>query len=245
MIDKNTSLSYDERAKAWPRRLGGAFMKRLLVLFSVFALFAAQASAQDVASISSPASATSANFAPDYTIGAQDTLQIDVFDVPDLSRTVQVDGSGFVLVPLIGQVQASGRTPNDLAKYIATELGEKYLKDPIVTVIVKDPASQKVTVDGSVVQPGIYQIGPHTTLLQAVALAKGPDAVSDAHCVTLIRNVTGGQTVSTFDLVDIREGKAADPFVQANDIIVVDVSDIRRFVRDFGNVISLAAILHP
>jgi polysaccharide export outer membrane protein len=172
-------------------------------------------------------------------------LQIDVFDVPDLSRTVQVDGSGFVVVPLVGQVRASDRTPDQLAEYIASELGEKYLKNPIVTVIVKDPASQKVTVDGSVVQPGIYQIGPQTTLLQAVALAKGPDAVSDAHRVTIIRNGAGGQTVSIFDLVDIREGKTADPFVRANDVIVVDVSDARRFVRDFGNLISLAAILHP
>jgi polysaccharide export outer membrane protein len=220
-------------------------MKRLLVSFSVFAFFAAQASAQDVASIPSSTIATAVNPASDYLIGVQDTLQIDVFDVPDLSRTVQVDGSGFVVVPLVGQVRASDRTPDQLAEYIASELGEKYLKNPIVTVIVKDPASQKVTVDGSVVQPGIYQIGPQTTLLQAVALAKGPDAVSDAHRVTIIRNGAGGQTVSIFDLVDIREGKTADPFVRANDVIVVDVSDARRFVRDFGNLISLAAILHP
>jgi len=211
----------------------------------VFAFFAAQASAQDVASIPSSTIATAVNPASDYLIGVQDTLQIDVFDVPDLSRTVQVDGSGFVVVPLVGQVRASDRTPDQLAEYIASELGEKYLKNPIVTVIVKDPASQKVTVDGSVVQPGIYQIGPQTTLLQAVALAKGPDAVSDAHRVTIIRNGAGGQTVSIFDLVDIREGKTADPFLRANDIVVVDVSDIRRFVRDFGNVISLAALLHP
>ena len=220
-------------------------MKRLLVSFSVFAFFAAQASAQDIASIPSSTIAAAANPASDYLIGVQDTLQIDVFDVPDLSRTVQVDGSGFVVVPLVGQVRASDRTPDQLAEYIASELGEKYLKNPIVTVIVKDPASQKVTVDGSVVQPGIYQIGPQTTLLQAVALAKGPDAVSDAHRVTIIRNGAGGQTVSIFDLVDIREGKTADPFVRANDVIVVDVSDARRFVRDFGNLISLAAILHP
>jgi len=220
-------------------------MKRLLVLFSALAVSAFQADAQDMASISGPAIGTATSPTAEYTIGVEDTLQIDVFDVPDLSRTVQVDGAGSIVVPLIGQVQASGRTPNQLADYIATELGEKYLKNPIVTAMVKDPASQKVTVDGSVVQPGIYQIGPHTTLLQAVALARGPDQVSDAHRVTLIRRGADGQTVSIFDLVDIREGKTADPFLRANDIVVVDVSDIRRFVRDFGNVISLAALLHP
>ena len=221
-------------------------MKRLLALISAIAFYSVSANAQDVASISNPTIGPAALPAPDYLIGVQDTLQIDVFDVPDLSRTVQVDASGFVIVPLLGQVSASGRTPNQLAQDIATDLGEKYLKNPIVTVIVKDPASQKITVDGSVVQPGMYQIGPRTTLLQAVALAKGPDAVSDAHHVTLIRNGADGQkTVSVFDLVDIRDGKAADPFVRANDIIVVDVSDARRFVRDFGNLISLAAILHP
>jgi polysaccharide biosynthesis/export protein len=226
--------------------LGEAFMKLLLAPLSAAVILAAvPVCAQDVASLSNSSREPAQSAPSDYRIGPQDILQIDVFDAPDLSRTDEVDSSGFVAVPLIGEIAASGQTPNELAQDIAAELGKKYLRDPIVTVTVKNAASQKVTVDGSVIQPGIYPIGPGTTLLQAVALAKGPDTVADAHHVALIRKGAGGQSVLVFDLEDIRAGKAPDPFVRANDVIVVDVSGIRRFVRDFGSLFGFMAFLRP
>jgi polysaccharide export outer membrane protein len=226
-------------------------MKRWLLPLAAMAIFlSAPVRAQEFASNANSAIAVAppqpgATPAVDYSIGPLDTLQIDVFDVPDLSRTVQVDNSGFVVFPLIGQVPASGRSPNQLSQDIAAELQKKYLKDPIVTVIVKDPASQKITVDGSVILPGVYEIEPHTTLMQAVALAKGPDTVADTHHVTIIRVTAEGQQTTVFDLEDIRDGNAVDPFVHARDVIVVDVSGTRRFVRDYGSLIGLAAMLHP
>ena len=112
-------------------------------------------------------------------------------------------------------------------------------------MIVKDPASQKITVDGSVLQPGTYEINPRTTLMQAVALAKGPDVVADTHHVTIIRATAAGQKTTVFDLQDIRDGKTVDPYVQPRDVIVVDVSDSRRFVRDYGSLFGLAGALRP
>ncbi|MGH6828232.1 MAG: polysaccharide biosynthesis/export family protein [Rhizomicrobium sp.] len=183
---------------------------------------------------------------PDYRIGAQDTLAIEVFGVPELSETaVQVDNAGTIAMPLIGRVSAVGLTTSELSERIAGELNQKFVKNPVVTVTIKDAASQKITVDGSVTQPGVYEIPAHTTLTQAVALAKGPDNVADIHSVSIVRNGPGGRTVSIFDLDAIHDGKAMDPAVEANDEIVVDTSGSRKFVRDFGSVLGLLTYWHP
>lgn len=174
---------------------------------------------------------------PDYKIGNQDTLIVDVFQVPDLSKTVQVDASGYILMPLIGQVQASGQTAKQLGDQIAAQLGKDYLKDPLVTVTVKESSTQKITVDGAVVQPGVFPIAGRTTLLQAIAMARGPDpTVADLHKVALFR-ATGksdDRKASLYDLADIRTGKKPDPEVLPNDIIIVDSSGGRTFLKDLG-----------
>lgn len=221
---------------------------RMIWLLTVLSLLPTIAAADQVASLTTSvpeaiAPAASAEF--DNQIGVHDTLQIDVFDVPALSGPMQVDNAGTVNLPLIGQVQAAGKTPNQLAKDIASALSAKYMKDPIVTVAVKDAASKKITVDGSVVQPGVYQIGPSTTLMQAVALAHGPDQVADVHHVAIIRAVGANRAMTVYDLDDIREGKQTDPTVRPDDEIVVDSSGARKFVRDFGSLFSVIGLLHP
>lgn len=183
--------------------------------------------------------------ASDYQIGVKDSLAIDVFDVPTLSQTIEVDNTGNINLPLIGQVQAAGLTPHQLSQSIASALSAKYMKDPIVTVSVKDAASKKVTVDGSVVQPGLYEITPGTTLTQAVALAHGPDQVADIHHVAIVRGQGAGRTITVFDLDQIHDGKTVDPVVEPNDTVVVDTSGTRKFVRDFGSVISVLGFMHP
>jgi polysaccharide biosynthesis/export protein len=177
----------------------------------------------------------------DYTISSQDVLAIDVFGVPELSQTsLQVDTAGTIAMPFIGRVQAVGLTTSQLSQRIAAQLDRRYVKDPIVTVTIKDAASQKVTVDGQVTQPGIYEISPNTTLTQAVALAKGPSNIADTHSVAIVRVGDNGRTITSYDLDQIHDGKATDPFVRANDEVVVDVSGSRKFVRDFGQPLSSA-----
>jgi polysaccharide export outer membrane protein len=191
-----------------------------------------------------PAS-TAAAVTADYRIGVKDTLVIDVFDVPSLGGTLQVDNTGDIDMPLIGEVPATGRTPNELARQISAALNAKYMKNPIVTVSVKDAASKKITVDGEVTEPGMFEIIPGTTLTQAVAMAKGPDQVADAHHVSIIRGAGAARSTTVYDLEDIRDGKTADPQVEPNDTIVVDSSGTRKFVRDFGSVISVLGWMHP
>lgn len=223
---------------------------KLICLVAFAAGIGGAAQAQQTASIGT-ASATQALpsahsiQSSDYRIGIKDSLAIDVFDVPSLSQTVEVDNTGSISLPLIGQVEAAGLTSHQLSQSIAAALSAKYMKDPIVTVSIKDAASKKVTVDGAVTQPGLYEITPGTTLTQAVAMAKGPDQIADIHHVAIVRGQGATQTVSVFDLDDIHDGKTVDPAVNPNDKIVVDSSGTRKFVRDFGSVISVLGFLHP
>ena len=181
----------------------------------------------------------------DYLIGPQDTLDVNVFQVQDLSKEVKVETSGTILLPLIGQVQAGGKTPRQLGDDIATMLGEKYVRDPLVTVTVKESASQKVTIDGAVTQPGMYPISGSTTLTQAVALARGPIEDANLRQVAVFRNVGEKRMAAVFDLSQIRSGKMPDPQVQANDVIVVETSGRQRFLRNLGNIVPFLWLFRP
>ena len=180
----------------------------------------------------------------DYRIGTQDTLEIDVFQLNDLNRTVQVDSSGQILLPLLGQVPAAGKTSKELSNDIAAQLSEKYVNNPQVTVIVKDAQGQRITVDGAVTQPGVYTLTGPTTLMQAVALAHGPDTrMANLHKVTVYRMAGDSRTTQLFDLQAIRDGKKPDPVIYGKDVIVVDQSGGRAFLRDLGTVAPIISML--
>ncbi|PND67790.1 polysaccharide export protein, partial [Escherichia coli] len=85
-----------------------------------------------------------------------DTIQVDVFNVPDLSREMQVDASGRIAMPLVGTVDARGKTAQELAATVETALRGRYVRNPEVTVNIKSSVSQVVTIDGQVVEPGLY-----------------------------------------------------------------------------------------
>ena len=163
----------------------------------------------------------------DYVIGPQDKLTIRVFEVKDLSfDNEQVDASGQIMLPLIGKVKASGQTTEQLEEEITHRL-EKYLQSPQVSVSVTESASQKVTVEGNVKNPGVYQVRGHTTLMQAVAMAGGPDDEADTHKVAVIRLDNGLRKAATVDYAAIKNGRAADPLIQGDDVVVVGESQIK------------------
>lgn len=182
--------------------------------------------------------------AADYRIGPQDMLDINVSQVPELTKTVQVDSVGKVLLPLVGQIQASGRTPAELSDDIAQGLKKNYMKDPQVVVAVKEAQSQRVTIDGAVIQPGVYPLTGPTTLLQAVALAKGPDPkLANVKKVAVFRTVQGARHSAFYDLQQIRSGKAGDPLIYGNDIVVVDTSGGKSFMQNFSGGFGLVGML--
>jgi polysaccharide biosynthesis/export protein len=181
----------------------------------------------------------------DYLIGPQDELDINVFQIADLSKKVRVETSGTILFPLIGQVRASGRTVKELSEEISMKLDEKYVKDPLVTVTVTESASQKVTVDGAVMQPGIYPISGNTTLSQAVALARGTIEDANLRQVAVFRNEGEKRMAAVFDLSAIRAGRLPDPPVFANDVIVVDTREGRRILRSLGTIVPFLYLFRP
>ena len=114
-----------------------------------------------------------------YRIGAQDVLDISVFQVPDLTKSVQVSDAGTINLPLLGEVPVAGKTAREVERDLTAKLGAKYLQNPQVTVYVKEYNSQQVTVEGAVQKPGVIPLKGHTSLLQLIAMANGFDPNSD------------------------------------------------------------------
>jgi polysaccharide export outer membrane protein len=169
-------------------------------------------------------------------------IEFSVFEVPELSRTVQVNSSGKVTLPLIKEVQAGGRTASELEYEIASKLEKTYLRDPQVFISIKEFNSQRITVDGAVKGPGIFPIVGKTSLLQAIALAGGLDGVADPSGILVFRNVDGKRMAARFDLRQIRSGKKDDPWLQAGDVVMVDTSAARTTLRDVKEALPLSGL---
>jgi polysaccharide export outer membrane protein len=161
-----------------------------------------------------------------YKIGPLDVVEFSVFKVPELTRTVQVNENGTINVPLVGEVQAAGRTAHEVERDLASELGKKYLQSPQVGILVKEYNSQRVTVEGAVKRPGVYPLRGKTSLLQVIATAEGLDATSNT-TVVVFRHVEGKRLAAKFDIGDIRSGNASDPAIQSGDVVVAPSSAMR------------------
>lgn len=181
--------------------------------------------------------------AADYRIGATDQLNITVFQVEDLTfEKLPVDASGMLQLPLIGQVRAAGRTPAELGAEIARRLGDRYMQNPQVSVTVAEAASQKITVDGAVTKPGVYVMRGRTTLLQAIAMAEGPTRIANLQNVAVFRNVEGRRMAALFDLQQIRAGELADPYLEGDDVVIVDTSRLSAGIREILSALPGLAV---
>lgn len=181
----------------------------------------------------------------EYRIGPLDQLNVTVFQVEDLSvEKVQVDAAGQVQLPLVGVVQVAGMTTTELGVHISEKLG-KYLQNPQVSVTVAQAASQKVTVDGAVVEAGVFEIRGRTTLMQAVAMAKGPNRTANLERVAVFRTVNGQRMAAVFNLKEIRRGASPDPAILGDDIIVVEGSALKSAWREITSTLPALAIFRP
>ena len=111
----------------------------------------------------------------DYRIGRQDLLELKVFDLKELDQTVRVADDGSITLPLLGRLEVAGLTKGDLEKLIATMLEAKYVRDPQVTIFVKEYESRKVAVSGAVKKPDTYEMLGEKTLLEMISMAGGLD----------------------------------------------------------------------
>jgi len=175
----------------------------------------------------------------DYRIGPEDLLDIQVFGVSELSRTVRVSSRGFISLPLLGEVKVAGLTSPGLENRLAELLAKDYLQNPQVSVFIKEYTSQRVTVSGAVTKPGVYPLKGRTTLLQAIAIAGGlDDKASPSDQITVFRSPPeGGKQTLEFNLSGIRNGQQPDPAVQDEDIITVRTNTTAYVIKEIANTI--------
>jgi len=178
----------------------------------------------------------------DYRIAPLDVLEISVFGVPELNRSAQVSLSGLITLPLVKNVQAGGRTSAELEREIAKKLQATYMQSPEVSVYIKEYNSQRITVDGAVNSPGIFPIKGKVSLLQAIALSGGLNSVADPSGVMVFRTVGSKRLGARFDIREVRSGKKNDPMLEAGDIVMVDESAGRTWLRDVKEVIPLSGL---
>jgi polysaccharide biosynthesis/export protein len=177
----------------------------------------------------------------DYRIGTEDLLEIQVFGVDQLTRTVRVNSLGQVSLPLIGSLEVGGLTAQEAEALIVSRLSDTYLQHPQVSLFIKEFTSQRVTIEGAVNKPGIYPLRGQTTLLRSLALAGGQASMSDMNEVMLFRqDAAGKRQAQVYDVELIRRGEMDDPIVVNDDLIVVNRSKVRTIFKDsvFRDVID-------
>jgi polysaccharide export outer membrane protein len=168
-----------------------------------------------------------------YRIGRQDLLEIKVFDVEDLNQTVRVGDDGSISMPLIGQLLVNGLTKTDLERKIATLLEERYVRNPQVTVFVKEYESKRVAVSGAVKRPGSYEMLGRKTLLEMLSMAGGLDKDLGKQII-IFRSKEDGSTLriaADLERLVYEADPALNLIVEAGDIIYVPtIERVRIFV---------------
>jgi polysaccharide biosynthesis/export protein len=159
---------------------------------------------------------------PDYKIGPQDMLRIDVWKEPDISRIVPVRPDGKITLPLVNDIQASGLTPTQLAAKIAEGL-KKYITSPQVTVGVTEINSRRIFVSGEVARPGAMPLLPNMTVLQALSSAGGFTQFAREKKIYILRMEEGKQVKHPFNYKEAISGKNVEQniMLEGGDIIVV------------------------
>jgi len=223
------AVERSDAVKVWNLRIG-----REVVVFGFvgIALLSSTAAQQTVseqvpspAAVSAQASAGNATqpHNDSFVIGNDDVLAINVWKEPEVSRSVPVRSDGRISLPLVGEVEAAGRTPLKLEQDIASKL-KNYISEPEVTVIVQQINSQKINILGMVAKPGAYPLTGSATVLDAIALAGGfRDFAKKKSIYVLRQNADGTQTKLPFNYKDVIKGQNLKQNVklQPRDTIVV------------------------
>jgi polysaccharide export outer membrane protein len=180
--------------------------------------------------------------APDhYVIAPQDVLEVNVFQVPDLSKSVQVNASGDATLPLVGKIHLAGKSVVQAQKEIAERLGKKYIQSPQVTVLVAK-SGQRVTVNGAVRTPKVINIEGKLTLSQAIAQAGGFSETANSNRIHVARVSDAQVEDLVYDLDTIQSGAYPDPAMQGGDIVVVEESNMRVVFKNLKDLLPFSTV---
>ena len=197
------------------------------------------------ASLGTPDAPSLAPLEASYRIAPLDTLSVKVFKMADLSGDYDVDLMGQISMPLIGNVQAADKTPDELRELLTHRLGEKYLEHPDVSISLKSSTRRSVTLDGAINHPGSFPVLGPMTLMQAVAQAGGAAPDANPRRTVIFRQIGGKRQAASFDLAAIRHGVEPDPPIYAGDIIIMDGSAIKGLQKQILGSLPLLSIFKP
>ncbi|RMD68673.1 MAG: iron dicitrate ABC transporter ATP-binding protein [Gammaproteobacteria bacterium] len=175
--------------------------------------------------LQSSASSSEPSAEESYRLGPGDVIEVVVFDVPELSREAQVDGYGRITLPLIGEVPVGGKTVAEAERQIASLYEASYVRNPQVSVLVKEHRSHRVTVMGAVKEPKVYAVQRSVRLVDALAMAGG-----------LAENA--GHTIHVMDFVIDDKGK------RVRRSLVIDLNDLLNGKGNLNIVLGENAVIH-
>jgi polysaccharide export outer membrane protein len=159
--------------------------------------------------------------AADTSLGVGDSFEVRVFGEPDLSGLYKVGSEGNINFPLVGVLHVEGLDAQGAAKLIGDKLRQGMLRDPQVTVLVKEQTSKKIYVLGQVGRPGTFTYTPSMSVVEAITVAGGFTPLAARNDTTVTRNELGKKTIVKVPVADIGEGKAPNLFLRPGDIISV------------------------
>jgi protein involved in polysaccharide export with SLBB domain len=164
-----------------------------------------------------------AELAPEEKLGVDDVFEVRVLAEPELTGAFRVSADGTVDFPLAGRLNVLGMRSGDVQEVITKKLRDGYIRDPQVSVMVKEWNSRKISVLGQVQRPGPVAYFPRMTIVDAIAAAGGFTGLAAKNSVTLRREVKDGQIQrSSFPVADISEGRQPNVVVLPGDVVVVD-----------------------
>ncbi|MEA2102094.1 MAG: polysaccharide biosynthesis/export family protein, partial [Thermodesulfobacteriota bacterium] len=155
-----------------------------------------------------------------YLIGPSDRLDISVWGEADLSREVIVRSDGCISLPLAGDITAAGKTPPVLAADIESSL-VKFIQDPHCAVILLEPGSKRVYIQGEVNHQGEFLITSTLSFTQAISLAGGFTQWADRNSIVVLRAENGKKIRIRVKYKDIIKGKKEDISIRPGDTIII------------------------
>jgi protein involved in polysaccharide export with SLBB domain len=158
------------------------------------------------------------------TVGPNDVFEVRVYQEPELSGLYQVGPQGDIMFPLCKKVAVTGLTANGVAEKLRACLSEGYLRNPQVTVLVKEFNSRKVFVFGEVQKPGTFAFEDGMSVVQALTLAGGFTKQAAQNSTSVTRLVNGQEVKMKINVQDIALGKAANFTLEPGDIVYVPES---------------------
>jgi polysaccharide export outer membrane protein len=157
-----------------------------------------------------------------YTVKPGDILAISVWKEPELQGQVLVTPDGAFAFPLVGQVDARGKTVTELEQIVSERL-QRYISEPVITVSVHDVRGNKVYVIGQVSKPGEFIVNPRVDVMQALSMAGGTTPFASLDSIIILRRTGGQQEALRFDFTAVAKGKdlAQNIELRAGDVVVV------------------------